>query len=211
VYAVQDVIDEFHRVYYDERARTWLNTNWLGWPTQKCPLDLWQYQQIIIDTRPTLVVETGTCQGGSALFLASVFDHVGFGRVITIDIDGQPERPMHPRITYVHGSSSDAGVVERVRRAADKERTMVVLDSDHTYAHVLAELRSYAPLVARDCYLIVEDTNLNGNPVLPDFGPGPREAVLEFLASSGDFHVDESREQFFMTFNPGGYLLRVGR
>jgi cephalosporin hydroxylase len=88
---------------------------------------------------------------------------------------------------------------------------MVVLDSDHTAAHVFAELTLLAPLVTPGCYLVVEDTIVNGNPVLPDFGPGPAEAVARYLALEPSlFVVDRDREKFRLTFNPGGYLRRIG-
>ena len=87
---------------------------------------------------------------------------------------------------------------------------MVVLDSDHTKGHVLEELRRYAPLVSPTSYLVVEDTNINGHPVLPEFGPGPLEAIEEFLRGSDDFFVDRTREKYFLTFNPGGYLAKKG-
>jgi len=85
---------------------------------------------------------------------------------------------------------------------------LVILDSDHSKAHVLQEMELYAPMISVGSYLIVEDTNLHGHPVLPEFGPGPMEAVAEFLPKNPDFIVDRSREKFFMTFNPGGYLKR---
>ena len=85
---------------------------------------------------------------------------------------------------------------------------MVILDSGHKRDHVLEELRCYSPRVSSGQYLIVEDTNLNGNPVRPDFGPGPMEAVEEFLADHPEFTRDRSREKFLLTYNPGGYLLR---
>jgi cephalosporin hydroxylase len=68
---------------------------------------------------------------------------------------------------------------------------------------------AYAPLVTVGSYLIVEDTNINGHPVLPEFGPGPGEAVEEFLAKTDDFEVDRSAEKFFVSMNPGGYLRRA--
>lgn len=203
---------EFHRRYYEAADHTWKNTSWLGVPTAKCPLDLWVYQEILWETRPDLVVETGTAWGGSALFLASVMDAIGRGEVLTVDTQPDPDgsfRPAHPRITYMTGSSTSTETVEEVRRrAAGAGRVMVVLDSDHRYAHVAAELDLYAPLVTPGCYLIVEDTNLNGRPVAPDFGPGPAEAVADFLARTSAFVVDTSREKFMLTFNPGGYLRR---
>ena len=85
---------------------------------------------------------------------------------------------------------------------------MVVLDSDHSRDHVLQELELYAPLVTPGCYLVVEDTNVNGHPVSPGFGPGPMEAVTEFLGTTDDFEVDRGREKLMLTFNPSGYLRR---
>ncbi|NWG00777.1 MAG: class I SAM-dependent methyltransferase [Thermoanaerobaculaceae bacterium] len=210
-----DVVQRFHQLYYGTPEQTWKNTTWLGIPAAKCPLDLWVYQEILWETRPGLVVETGTAWGGSALFLASVLDCIGEGEVVTVDTKPDPAgtcRPVHPRVTYLTGSSTSAGVVEAVRqRAAAVERVMVILDSDHRYAHVVAELDLYAPLVTPGCYLIVEDTNVNGRPVAPNFGPGPAEAVADFLARNPGFAVDPSREKFMLTFNPGGYLRRMGR
>jgi cephalosporin hydroxylase len=86
----------------------------------------------------------------------------------------------------------------------------VILDSDHERDHVLNELRLYAPLVSAGSYLIVEDSNVNGHPVVSDFGPGPAEAVEQFLAETEEFEVDRSREKFFLTFNPSGYLRKRG-
>jgi len=84
----------------------------------------------------------------------------------------------------------------------------VILDSDHSRDHVLDELRLYAPLVTSGSYVIVEDTNINGHPVLPQFGPGPMEALDEFLRESDEFSIDDQREKFFLTFNPRGFLLK---
>jgi cephalosporin hydroxylase len=207
----RQTIDQFHRLYYDEAERggTWKNTFWQGVPTHKCPLDLWVYQEMIHELRPDVIVETGTYQGGSALYLAAVCDVIGHGRVISIDIEPQPGLPEHERITYMLGSSTSAEILEKVRAEVASGTVMVVLDSDHSAEHVGNELRAYGPLVTVGGYLIVEDTNVNGNPILPGWGPGPREAVEDFLRGNDDYVVDESREKFFMTFNPGGYLKRV--
>ena len=160
-------------------------------------------------TRPDLIVETGTYLGGSAFYLAGICDLLGHGKIVTVDISAPPGRPRHRRITYLQGSSTDPGIVDRVARSARRaNRVMVVLDSNHSRDHVLRELEVYGPLVTPGCYLVVEDTNVNGNPVLPDHGPGPMEAVEEFLATTDGFEVDRSRENRLLTFNPSGYLRR---
>ena len=201
---------EFHRLYYGNEEQTWRQTYWLGTTVLKCPLDLWQYQEILHQTRPDLIIETGTYQGGSALFLASVCDQLGCGEVLTIDLLPRADRPEHPRVTYLAGSSVDPAILRQVEaRVREAKSVMVILDSDHSHRHVLAELRAYAPFVTRDGYLIVEDTNVNGHPVLESHGPGPREAVEEFLAGCYDFAVDPAKEKFLLTFNPGGYLRRL--
>lgn len=203
-------VDRFHECYYGADRQTWKNTFWLGTQILKCPLDLWIYQEIVHEIRPDLIIETGTFRGGTAHFLALVCDHLAHGEVLTVDIKEHEGRPEHPRITYLSGSSTDETIVTQVRdRARDHEVVMVILDSLHRKDHVLAELHLYAPLVTPGSYLIVEDTNVNGHPVRPDFGPGPMEAVEEFLAATGDFVVDSAREKLIMTFNPGGYLKRI--
>jgi len=201
------LVDQFHWLYYGRREQTWGNTFWLGHRVLKCPLDLWCYQEILHDVRPELIIETGTYQGGSALFLASICDLLGQGKVLTIDVDRREDRPRHPRITYLTGSSTSNAILRQVRRRAKgTSRVLVILDSGHAREHVLAELHEYAPLVTPGSYLVVEDTNLNGHPVESDHGPGSAEAVAEFLEQNDAFIRDERREKFLLTFNPGGYL-----
>ena len=205
------IVDNFHKLYFDARAfnMTWQNTFYMGNRVLKCPLDLWHYQEILHEARPDLIIETGTAFGGSALYLAHLCDLLGNGRIITIDIESRSERPQHPRITYHTASSVAPDTVAMLRTEASRsERVMVVLDSDHSKEHVLAELRALAPLVTPRNHLIVEDTNLNGYPVESDYGPGPMEAVQAFLAETTDFEYDKRDEKFFLTFNPKGYLRR---
>jgi cephalosporin hydroxylase len=206
------VVEQFHRLYFDARAfnMTWRNTFWLGHQILKCPLDLWIYQEIITALRPAAVVETGTAFGGSALYLASICDLIDHGKVVTIDVEPREGRPTHPRITYLNGSSTADDTFARVRNeVSDCDTILVILDSDHRKDHVLAEMRRYGPLVSQNSYMIVEDTNLNGHPVDPDFGPGPSEAVEEFLADDHTFTVDRTKEKLYLSFNPGGFLKKT--
>lgn len=144
------------------------------------------------------------------MFLASMCDLVNNGKVITIDIADIKGRPEHKRIEYLHGSSTSEEIAEQVRKLiTPKDKVMVILDSDHHKDHVLDELKIYGELVTKGSYLIVEDTVLNGHPVRPDFGPGPMEAVEEFIKENKAFVADRDKEKFYLTFNPKGYLRKV--
>lgn len=202
-------VSRAHDVLYLSDA--WTEATWLGAQALKNPLDLWVYQEILFETRPGLVVETGTYRGGSAFFFASMCDLLGGGDVVSIDVEPvRDDYPEHPRITYLGGRSSvDPAVVAEVfeRAAAAGGRTLVVLDSDHSQAHVEAELAAYAPLVRVGGYVIVEDSNIGR--IRKDLLPGPLEAIETFLASTDEFEIDRSREKFLITFNPSGYLRRV--
>lgn len=206
----RNIVNHFHRIYYESPRRTRRNTFWLGVKAQKCPLDLWIYQEIICETRPDIIIETGTAAGGSALFLASICHLLGRGEIISIDIEDQENRPRHPRIKYLLGSSTSEEIVEKVETLIrGQDRIMAILDSDHHKDHVLRELEIYSKFVTRESYLIVEDTNINGNPVRSKFGPGPMEAVSEFLKMNDAFIIDRLREKFYLTFNPDGYLRKI--
>jgi cephalosporin hydroxylase len=203
------IVEGFHKLYYTMSNRT-ADLFWLGIPIAKCPLDLWIFQEIIFEVKPDVIIECGTSYGGGALFLASLCDMISNGRIITIDIESKEGRPEHKRITYMLGSSTSTEIVENVRSLIeDKDRVMVVLNSDHSKEHVLKELRIYSKLVTKGSYLIVEDTNINGHPVYPGFGPGPMEAVEEFLKENKDFVTDRNREKLYLTYNPKGYLRRI--
>lgn len=207
-------VDAYHELFYYEKM--WRQVHWRGVRVLKCPLDLWIYQEIIHDTRPDLIVECGTANGGSAVYMADMCATFGAGEVVTIDIEPRPNMPAHERVTFLHGSSLDDDIIEQVgARAAGASRVMVVLDSLHERDHVLRELHAYSPLVTAGCYLIVEDSNINGHPVVtdyePDAGPGPYEAIEAFLAGTTDFEIDRSCERFGVTFNPNGYLRCVRR
>jgi len=203
------VVDQFHRLYYCSSRQTWKQTHWRGVEVWKNPLDLWLYQEILNEVRPDTVVEAGTKYGGSAYFLANLCDLMDHGRVVTIDVTEQPNLPEHNRITYIKGSSTDPQIIEQVDRITAGGRTIVVLDSDHSARHVLAELRAWHSRVPVGSYIIVEDTNVHGHPVFHNHGPGPMEAVDTFLAENDQFVVDESKHKFLFTFNPRGFLKRV--
>jgi cephalosporin hydroxylase len=200
-------VSRAHDVFYESDA--WTKALWLGSQALKNPLDLWIYQELVFETRPDVIVETGTWRGGSALYLASICDLMGAGDVVSIDIaEMRDDYPQHPRITYLAGrSSTDPEVVAEVTERVGGRRTLIVLDSDHSQRHVEDELDAYAPLVPVGCYLVAEDSNIGQ--IRKDLSPGPLEAVDAFLARNRDFEIDREREKFLLTFNPSGFLRRV--
>jgi cephalosporin hydroxylase len=211
------IIEDFHKLYYD--SETWRTnlTTWMGVVTWKCPFDLWVIQELLFKVQPDFLIETGTAFGGSALFFASIFELIGKGRVITIDDNSSPyiskadikKRPVHSRILYITGSSIDSSIAKQVSTICKNKKVMVNLDAMHEEHHVYSELNLYGPLVSLGSYIIVEDTNVNGNPVAEDHGPGPNEAVNKWLAEHLNFQPDHNCERLLMTFNPGGYLQRL--
>jgi cephalosporin hydroxylase len=207
----RQTIDAFHNLYYDGlpgAGHIFQRTFWMGVECLECPLDLWVYQEILHEIRPDLIVETGTHLGGSALFMAHMMDLIGKGEIITIDVN-EGQRPTHPRIRYVHGSSADPLLIETILSNRADEVRIVILDSDHSDQHVTRELELLSPYVTAGSYLIVEDTNINGHPAYRNYGPGPFEALEKFLARNSAFQVDETHEMFLMTFNPRGFLKRI--
>ncbi len=208
---IRDVIrDQFHRLYYHVSKRTWKDTWYRGVRTYKCPTDMWIYMELIDELMPGLVIETGTFRGGSALYIADRLETIGAGNVVTVDVNEPPKPPQHPRLTYFTGSSTDPAIVAEIAAMIPQgSPVLVILDSDHSRDHVYAELEAYAPLVPIGSYLIVEDTNVNGHPAAPDFGPGPMEAMWDFMATDPGFEVDARCERYFLTQNPSGYLKRV--
>jgi cephalosporin hydroxylase len=199
------------------------NFSWMGRPIIQYPQDMVAMQEILWRVQPELIIETGIAHGGSLIFYASICQLIGKGEVLGIDIDIRAHNrqaieshPMATRIDMLQGSSVDPDIVAQVRARAAGKTTLVVLDSNHTHAHVLAELRAYAPLVSVGSYCVVFDTVVEDLPpgLYPDrpwdVGDNPKTAVIAYLAENGDFSVDQDVEtKTLITVAPGGYLYRV--
>jgi cephalosporin hydroxylase len=196
---------------------------WLGRPVIQYPQDLIAMQELIVAVRPDLVIETGIAHGGSLVFYASILELLGHGRALGIDIEIRSHNrqaleahPLRHRYELIEGSSIAPEVVAEVRRRAEGQRVLVVLDSNHTHAHVLAELRAYAPLVSVGSYCVVMDTIVEEMPAeaYPDrpWGPGnnPWTAVRDFLAEQPGFEVDADLDaKLQLTQCAGGWLKRI--
>ena len=200
--------------------------SWMGVPIIQMPADIMATQEVVWTTKPDVIIETGVARGGSVLFMASLLEMIGKGKVIGVDIDIRAhnretiqEHPMSKRVEMIEGGSADDDTLEKVRALIPEGASvMVVLDSDHSRDHVLAECRAYAPLITPGCYLVVADT-LVGH-VSEENAPKkrskiwfkgnePLSALNDFIFENSDFEVDEVLNgKLVLSSSPGGYVRR---
>ena len=195
------------------RTGNFSTVRWLGRPMWQNVTDAFLLQETVVECDVDLVVECGTNRGGSAFFLATIFDQRGGdGHVVTIDIERLADFE-HPRVTFLVGSSTDAGIVDQVRAivAARRPRSvLVMLDSDHRRAHVLAEALAYADLVTPGSYLFVQDGVIDELPTMRRDRPGPLRAIEEFVGLDPRFEIDHERsERYLIGHSPSGWLRRL--
>lgn len=200
------------------------NFDWLGLPIIQFPQDIVAIQEIIWNTKPDIIIETGIARGGSLILSASILHMLnGNGKVVGIDVDIRPHNRMavenHPlafRINMLEGSSIDESILNQVKAQINaNDKVMVILDSNHTHEHVFKELELYAPLVTKGNYLVVMDTVVEDMPnnYYPNrpwgHGNNPKTAVHAFLENNDEFEIDtQIQNKLSITTAPDGYLIR---
>ena len=196
---MEEIAVKFHTLFYSQLNRTWANTFYMGKSLWQAATDLWIYQELIWETEPDLIIETGTGEGGCALYFAHLLDNMGIaGKVVTVDVVKRGVVD-HPRVVQLLGSSVSPKIMKIMREEVGRSKSVIIfLDSSHAKSYVLRELRMYSKFLKKDEYLVVEDTNT------VDVGT----AMREFLSKHPEFAADLSREKFFLTFHPSGYLRR---
>jgi cephalosporin hydroxylase len=203
---------------------------WMGRPIIQLPEDMIRIQEIIYKVRPDVIIETGVAHGGSLVFYASLMKSMGYqGRVIGIDIEIRPHNrkaiechELFEYITLVEGSSIDKSVMNNVKSTVKSgEKVLVMLDSNHTKKHVLAELNGYADLVSLGSYLVAADGimgNLTGAPRSNDDWSwnNPKMAAEEFVRTHDNFIIEEPVFLFNestiterVTYWPSAFLKRI--
>ena len=205
------VPDELRAQFTDAfwRSLTWRETTWLGRRVQQSASDLVAYQALITSIRPDWIIEVPTAGTGRALFLASICDLVNSGQVLSIQIRERGERSEHPRLSYLTGDPTVEDTRRQVFEVVGDGAKALVLIGTAPKARVISEFTAYAPLVPVGSYVVVENTILGGNPVMPEFGPGPGDAIKTILSQRNDFAPDRTLERHGVSFNPRGYLKRV--
>jgi cephalosporin hydroxylase len=229
----------YSREAFEALSRQWVRVgwnqkyqytfSWMGRPVIQLPEDMLRMQEVIYRLRPDLIIETGVAHGGSLVFYASLCKAMDHGRVVGIDIEIRAHNrqaieahPLAGLITLLEGSSTDPGIVAQVRALVQPgQRTLVILDSNHSYAHVLAELQAYAGLVTPGSYIVATDGIMQDLADVPRGQPGwtddnPTRAAADFVRENPQFVIEQPQWPFNesalasnITHWPGAWLRRV--
>lgn len=207
-------VDLYSDEAFREMSRLWLKVgwnqkytytfSWLGVPMIQLPDDMIRYQEVVFSLKPDIIIETGIAHGGSAIFSASLCRLLGKGRVVAVDIDIRPHNrerleahPLIDLITLIEGSSTAPDIVDLVKKeVGDAQTVLVVLDSNHTYDHVLKELEAYAPLVTPGSYIVATDGCMRDLTDVPRgsaewLTDNPANAAEDFVARNEGFVIEE--------------------
>lgn len=225
--AFEVLADAYLKVAWDQKYV--YTFSWLGRPIIQLPDDMVRMQEVIHTIQPDVIVETGVAHGGSLVYYASLCKALERGRVIGVDIEIRPHNrtaieahPMASMIQLVEGDSTAADTVAQVKDAIEPGETVLVsLDSNHTKAHVSAELEAYHGLVTPGSYIVVMDGYLESLTDVPR-GDGawlednPKAAAEDFVQSHPEFEIvqpewpfNESDLSRNVTHWPGAWLKKV--
>lgn len=229
----------YSRQAFELLSREWLRVgwdqkypytfSWFGRPVIQLPEDMIRLQEVLYRVKPDVIIETGVAHGGSLVFHASLCKAMGKGRVIGIDIEIRPHNrtaieshELASLITLVEGSSTDPGIVARVRELVGAgETVLVILDSNHSKAHVAAELEAYGTMVTSGSYIVATDGIMKDVHDVPRGNPEwkwdhPTAAASEYAARHPEFTLEQPAWPFNesplaanVTHWPGAWLRRI--
>ena len=232
-------LDLYSREAFEAISRQWVRVgwnqkyqysfSWMGRPVIQLPEDMIRMQEAIFQVQPDVIIETGVAHGGSLIFYSSLCKAMEKGCVLGIDIEIRAHNraaieahPLSDRITLIEGSSTSPEIVAEVKSLVKPgETVLVILDSNHSYAHVHDELEAYAGLVTVGSYIVATDGIMYDLADLPRGAPGwvtdnPTFAARDFAARHPEFVIEqpawlfnESELQHNITHWPGAWLKRV--
>ncbi|MGV1099881.1 cephalosporin hydroxylase family protein [Thiovibrio sp. JS02] len=211
---VETCFDLYGKEAFELLSRQWVKTgwsqkyqytfSWMGRPIIQLPEDMLRMQEVLYRVQPDVIVETGIAHGGSLIYYASLCRVMGKGRIIGVDIEIRPhnrqaieEHPLFPLITLIEGSSTASDVVAQVKsHVKPGEKVLVILDSNHSRQHVLAELEAYHDLVTSGSYIVATDGIMFDLFDVPRGAAewkwdNPAEAAVEFQAKHSDFVLEQ--------------------
>jgi cephalosporin hydroxylase len=196
--------------------------NWFGVPIIQNPYDMVVMQELIYELQPDVIVETGVAHGGSLIYYASLLELLKKGKVIGIDIDIREhnrklidKHPFINRVEMIEASSTAESTIKQVKSMIKPtDKVLVILDSDHTKPHVAAEMDAYKDIVTTGSYMVVFDTFM---PYLVGLkgetdhfkDDSAMDALKEFITKHSNFEIDSSRNRFYVSSCPDGFLKKV--
>ena len=203
-------LDQSLRDFWKWRLTKHFNDRYRGRQLIKFPEDLRTYQKVIEETRPNVIIELGTCEGGSAMWfhdqMVAIVERPAW--VITVDTN-RSEMPEYRGVIEIQGDLRDQKVIDDIAsQISGGDRVMVVEDSAHTYDVTSAALRLYDQFVTPGCYFVVED-GIVDEPELSIWTDvhGVQPAIVDFLATDdGKAYTREWRDEFLLTMHIGGWL-----
>lgn len=234
-----ETLDLYSTEAFEAISRQWVRVgwnqkyqytfSWMGRPIIQLPEDMIRMQEVIFRLKPDVIIETGVAHGGSLIFYSSLCKAMDQGRVVGIDIEIRPHNraaieahPLNERITLIEGSSTATEVVAKVKSLVrPDESVLVILDSNHSYAHVLNELEAYAELVTAGSYIVATDGIMSDLADVPRGMPSwsadnPSLAARDFVAKHPQFVIEQPSWPFNegalhknITHWPGAWLRRV--
>jgi cephalosporin hydroxylase len=208
------VLDLYSKAAFEVISREWVRVgwnqkypytfSWMGRPVIQLPEDMIRMQEAIFKIKPDVIIETGVAHGGSLIFYSSLCKAMEKGRVIGIDIEIRPHNraaieahPLSDCITLIEGSSTAPKIVAQVKSLIKPgETVLVILDSNHTYAHVANELEAYADQVTPGSYIVATDGIMHDLADVPRGSPewatdNPTWAARDFAAKHPEFVIEQ--------------------
>ena len=182
---------------------------WFGRPVIQLPEDLVRFQEVVFRVKPDVIIETGVAHGGSLVFNATLCKAMGKGRVIGIDVEIRSHNreaierhPLSGHITLLEGNSTAPEIIRQVAALVKPgETVLVMLDSNHGYAHVSAELEAYADFVTPGSYIVATDGIMEDLADIPRGRPewrsdNPARAARDFAARRPEFVLERPHWPF---------------
>lgn len=206
--------ENYHKWYYHNNV--WQTTEFMGVKTMKSVSDMWNYQEIIFNLKPGIIIEFGTNRGGATIFFSQILSKINpNGKVFSVEINPSiidQSVKNYTNIELAIDSSISESVRNKIKNLIQEHSGPIfaILDSDHSKEHVLAEMKFLREFMKKGDYMIVEDSNINGHPIFPGWGEGPYEAMEEYSKLfPEDYHRDQDREKKFgFTFATDGFLIK---
>lgn len=213
-------LDLYGKEAFELISGLWLKTSWnqkysytftwMGRPIIQHPEDLVRFQEVMYGLKPDIVIETGVAHGGSLILYASLMKAMGKGRtVVGVDIEIRPHNrkaieahELFSMIRLVEGSSIAPDIVKQAAsHILPGDTVLVVLDSNHSREHVLAELEAYHRLVTPGSYIVATDGIMRDVHDVPRGSAhwrtdNPAHAAEEFVARHPEFAVETPRWLF---------------